>query len=85
MSEQHCVGFKVFPPSAFYPIRWIHWRYYFDPKHLTEAMALTNKSIAIHVWNNHSAKEKYKVGTQAAYGVIADQMCPFAYWSGEYF
>lgn len=86
MSEQHCLGFKVYPPSAFYPIRWADWKFYFNPARLDDALAKTNKSIAIHVWNNHSSKEKYRVGTLAAYGVIADQMCPKAYRStGAYF
>lgn len=86
MSEQHCLGFKVFPKSAFYPIKWTEWRHYFDPNHLEEAMTMTNKSIAIHVWNKHSAKEKFRVGTLAAYGVIADKRCPKAFRSeGEFF
>lgn len=86
MSEQHCLGFKVYPPSAFYPIRWPDWKLYFDPERLDVALTMTNKSVAIHVWNNMSSKYKYRVGTLAAYGVIADQMCPKAYRSaGEYF
>lgn len=49
-------------------------------------MEMTKESVAIHVWNKHSFKQKLKVGTKVAYGIIAEKNCPKVYSaSGEYF
>lgn len=86
MKRERCGGFKVYPPNAFYAIPWPKWSWFFDPKLTNKTLELTKDSIVIHVWNKHSINKKVKVGSNVAYGLIADTYCPNVYRScGEYF
>lgn len=86
MTSEQCLGFKVFPPRIFYAVPWPKWEYFFDVKQLHKTMEMTKESVAIHVWNKHSFKQKLRVGTKAAYGIIAERNCPKVYTeSGVYF
>ncbi|XP_031632385.1 lactosylceramide 4-alpha-galactosyltransferase-like [Contarinia nasturtii] len=86
MSPQKCLGFKVYAPNTFYAVPWPKWDLFFDVDKLNQTIEMTKNSIAIHVWNKHSSKRRLKVGTKAAYGLIAEKNCPKVYVSsGEYF
>jgi lactosylceramide 4-alpha-galactosyltransferase len=86
MDRARCHSFKVFPIEAFYAIRWPDFRYFFEEKYLNETMAAINQSIVVHVWNKHSRKLSVKVGSNVAYGLLAEEYCPKVYRaSGEFF
>lgn len=86
MTQENCLGFKVYPPNAFYAVPWPKWKLFFDADSLNKTLNMTKDSIAIHVWNKHSIKQKLKVGTKAAYGIIASKNCPRVYdAAGEFF
>lgn len=86
MTRERCQIFTVYPMETFFPYAWADWRKYFDPGASAEALRKTNNSHIIHVWNDVSKNVKVKVGSAAAYCVIAEQKCPQSYRaSGEYF
>lgn len=86
MTPENCLGFKVYPPNGFYAVPWPMWSMFFDVDKYNKTMEMTKDSIAIHVWNKHSKQRKLKVGTKAAYGVIAEKNCPKVYLStNDYF
>lgn len=86
MTREHCHGFKVYPPSGFYAIPWQNWHWFFDLNLSERTLDMTKDSIAIHVWNKHSIKERVKVGSRVAYGIAAERYCPKVYQScGKYF
>lgn len=86
MTYEKCHGFQVFPTNTFYAIHYSKWTYFFEEKYLNESMKMTENSLLIHVWNKMSSETKFKVGTQAAYGVYAEKLCPKVYSSTkEYF
>ena len=79
MTSSRCSGFKVFPPSAFYPIHYKNWMKYFDLDAKNETMKLIENSKAIHVWNKLSKWETIQVGSQVPYAIIAQKYCPEVY------
>lgn len=86
MTPERCLGFKVYPPSAFYAVPWPKWSLLFEPESMDKAMEMTKNSIVIHVWNKHSKEKLIKVGTKAAYAVAAAEHCSKIYYSvGDYF
>lgn len=86
MTPEKCLGFKVFSPKNFYAVPWPKWEYFFDVDKLNQTMDMIKDSMVIHAWNKHSIKQKFKVGTKAAYGLVAEKNCPKVYAStGEYF
>lgn len=86
MTREQCGGFKAYPPNEFYAVQWRHWQHFFDQKYTNATLELTKDSLVIHVWNKKSINEKVKVGSNAAYGIVASRHCPKVYQScGEYF
>lgn len=86
MTYDRCNGFTVYPPNEFYAIPWRKWSWFFKPEHLHQTLELTKNSLVVHVWNKHSIKSKVEVGSQVAYGIIAEKHCPKVYQScGEHF
>lgn len=86
MTRDRCFGFHVYSKEAFYAVRWLNWSHFFDEKHLDSTLLKTKDSIIIHVWNKHSKNRPVKVGSNVAYGKLAEQFCPKVYSScGEYF
>ncbi|GLG95321.1 Lactosylceramide 4-alpha-galactosyltransferase [Gryllus bimaculatus] len=55
MTPERCAGFRVLPPSAFFPVPWPQWRRYFQEQGAALTMAAINGSYVIHVWNRMSA------------------------------
>ncbi|XP_006572148.1 lactosylceramide 4-alpha-galactosyltransferase isoform X2 [Apis mellifera] len=76
MSTSRCQGFKVFPPSAFYPIHYDNWKVYFQTKNKNATMKILEKAMAIHVWNKLSSAEKVDVNSDVPYVNIARKHCP---------
>ena len=86
MTQEECLGFKVYSPKGFYAVPWPKWEMFFDPKKVNKTLEMTKDSIVIHVWNKHSIKRKLKVGSKVAYGLVAEKNCPLVYRScGDYF
>lgn len=83
MSKEKCKGFTVYPPSAFYPIPWRKWNYYFDEEHVKDVLNSLNDTIAIHVWNKHSVNKKIKIGSNVPYEILAKKFCPRTYAAVE--
>ncbi|KAF7405093.1 hypothetical protein HZH66_003999 [Vespula vulgaris] len=76
MSVSRCHGFKVFPPSAFYPIHYKKWKKYFEKEKSNSTMEILKQARAIHVWNNLSKSTKIHVNSNVPYIVIARKYCP---------
>ncbi|XP_017755212.1 PREDICTED: lactosylceramide 4-alpha-galactosyltransferase-like isoform X2 [Eufriesea mexicana] len=76
MTATRCHGFKVFPPSAFYPVHYYQWKVYFETKDKNATMKMLEKAMAIHVWNKLSKYEKVFVNSDVPYVVIARKHCP---------
>lgn len=86
MQPEICEGFKIFPPSTFYPIHYSNWRQYFDTNNLNQTMEIISKARAIHVWNKLSKSESVTIGSQVPYALIAKNYCPRVYsHCGVYF
>ncbi|XP_063240329.1 lactosylceramide 4-alpha-galactosyltransferase-like isoform X2 [Bacillus rossius redtenbacheri] len=79
MTPAKCGGFRVHPPSAFYPVSWSEWQLYFQEAGSDKTMARLRDSVAIHVWNKLSSKEGVRVGSRQPYGLIARRHCPRVY------
>ncbi|XP_001600253.1 lactosylceramide 4-alpha-galactosyltransferase isoform X1 [Nasonia vitripennis] len=79
MTSSRCSGFRVFPPSAFYPIFYKEWRRYFSAQDFNETMRLIQEARAIHVWNKLSATEVVRVGSKVPYAIVAQKHCPRVY------
>ncbi|KAF3426284.1 hypothetical protein E2986_07236 [Frieseomelitta varia] len=76
MTTSRCHGFKVFSPSAFYPIHYKKWKVYFKTKDRNKTMKIVEKAMAIHVWNKFSKSEKVNVNSDVPYVIIARNHCP---------
>lgn len=86
MTSKRCLGFKVYPLDAFYAVRWWNWEQFFKEEYSNDVLKLTNDSIIVHVWNKHSSNKSIKVGSKAAYAILAEKHCPRVYSSsGKYF
>ncbi|CAD7012810.1 unnamed protein product [Ceratitis capitata] len=86
MDTKRCMGFNIMPREAFYAIPWMNWEHFFEAQYLTETLELLKNSYVAHVWNKHSKKRHIKVGSNAAYGILAEKHCPKVYAAaGEYF
>ncbi|XP_035733681.1 lactosylceramide 4-alpha-galactosyltransferase-like [Vespa mandarinia] len=76
MSVSRCHGFKVFSPSAFYPIHYKKWTKYFEEKNINSTMEILKQARVIHVWNKLSKSKKIHVNSNVPYVVIARKYCP---------
>lgn len=76
MTTVRCQGFRVFSPSAFYPIHYEKWKMYFEMKDKTATMKKLEKAMIIHVWNKLSRSEPVDVNSDVPYAVIARRHCP---------
>lgn len=76
MSTGRCHGFKVYNPSAFYPVHYKQWKQYFEMKDSNETMKILNKAKVIHVWNKLSKDQQVKVDSNVPYALIARKFCP---------
>ncbi|XP_055375747.1 lactosylceramide 4-alpha-galactosyltransferase [Condylostylus longicornis] len=86
MTRSRCFNFNVFQNETFYAVPYTHWKYFFDSDYLERTLEMTKNSIAIHVWNRYSSDTPIIVGSNVAYGVIAEKFCPKVYKSsGKYF
>ncbi|XP_076248960.1 lactosylceramide 4-alpha-galactosyltransferase-like [Calliopsis andreniformis] len=76
MTTTRCQGFKVFPPSAFYPVHYKKWKMYFETTDKNVTMKMVEKAMAIHVWNKLSKSKEVRVDSDVPYAVIARKHCP---------
>ncbi|XP_076649313.1 lactosylceramide 4-alpha-galactosyltransferase-like [Halictus rubicundus] len=79
MTSVRCQGFKVFSPSAFYPIHYKKWRKYFETKDSNATMKILGKSMTIHVWNKLSKSKPIHVNSNVPYATIARKHCPLVF------
>ncbi|XP_055593862.1 lactosylceramide 4-alpha-galactosyltransferase-like [Uranotaenia lowii] len=86
MNRQRCGNITVYPPQAFYAINFDDYLQFFEERWLEQALATVNRSVVVHVWNKFSKDKKIRVGSQVAYGVLAERYCPLVYKaSGKFF
>ncbi|KAG7189715.1 hypothetical protein KM043_017383 [Ampulex compressa] len=76
MTTARCHGFRVFPPTAFYPVHYKKWRKYFDIKDRNATMKSLENSMVIHLWNKLSQAEQVDVDSDVPYAAIARKYCP---------
>ncbi|KZC04750.1 PREDICTED: lactosylceramide 4-alpha-galactosyltransferase-like [Dufourea novaeangliae] len=76
MTTTRCHGFKVFPPSAFYPVHYKKWEMYFETKDKNTTMKMLEKAMTIHVWNKLSRSRQIRVNSDVPYAVVAREHCP---------
>ncbi|KRT78932.1 hypothetical protein AMK59_8396 [Oryctes borbonicus] len=79
MVNKNCNGFKVYPPSYFYPIAWNKWKMYFQEENSDEVFKLSQFSYTIHVWNKLSFRERLPHSSNASYVWFARKFCPQVY------
>lgn len=81
-----CLGYTIYPFTAFYAIPYWRWKQLFDAKYMDEAMQTVNSSIVVHLWNYMSSGKKHKIGDTAAIEQLSKTNCPNVYGAcGEYF
>lgn len=86
MNRERCSGFQVYPKEAFYAISWPLWEHFFEAQYLEETLKQIDNSYIAHVWNKHSMQRRVKVGSNVAYGKLAERHCPKVYAAcGEFF
>lgn len=86
MTRERCHGFLVLKPSSVYAVDYTEWKDFFDERRTSHVLKVTNDSIAVHVWNKKSASKSIRVGSNIAYGLLANIYCPRVYGScGKYF
>ncbi|XP_057669342.1 lactosylceramide 4-alpha-galactosyltransferase-like [Diorhabda carinulata] len=76
MVDKDCGGFTVFTPTAFYPISYQTWYWYFDEYKLQSMILNTKDSYAIHTWNKFSANTKVLLNSGMPYFYYAKKYCP---------
>lgn len=75
-----CSVFSVFNHSILYPVFWWDWEDLFSPALGLDLVAcVTRNAYLIHVWNKQTSKAIVHVGTNQAYGILADEFCPDVY------
>jgi lactosylceramide 4-alpha-galactosyltransferase len=80
--------FHVLPQNAFYAISWQDYEYFFEETYVNATMTAIKDSILAHVWNKLSFNKKIRVGSNVAYGLLAEKYCRNIYrgeFIGEYF
>lgn len=81
MNLNRCHGFKVMPPSVFYPVYYKEWKRYFSTDKFNETMNAIENARVIHVWNKLSASEVVEVGSDVPYALVAEKYCPRVYYN----
>ena len=81
-----CQGFLILPSHTFYPIIWQEWQKYFNTRdvendHLLDDVASLKESVAIHMWNSLSSKEKVQKSLKGRqlFAQLASSQCPITY------
>lgn len=76
MVNKDCGGLTVFPPTAFYPIPYTSWYWYFNEYKLQSMIFNTKQSYAIHIWNKLSEHTKIPLNSDLPYLYYANKYCP---------
>ncbi|XP_034243570.1 lactosylceramide 4-alpha-galactosyltransferase-like isoform X2 [Thrips palmi] len=79
MTSEHCGGFTVHPPSAFYPVSFEAWEDYFNANKSEITMKMHTDSYTAHLSNKFSVRKNVIVGSRQPYALIAAQHCPEVY------
>ena len=76
----------ILPSHTFYPIIWQEWQKYFNTRdveneNLLYDTTVLNKSVAIHIWNKMSSKEKAQKSLKGRqlFTQLAFSQCPITY------
>lgn len=83
MTPEHCGGFSVHPPTAFYPVSFESWDDYFDESNSNTTLKKHVDSYVAHLSNKFSAKRPVKVGSKQPYALLAAKHCPQVYATCE--
>ena len=78
LTPDRCLGIKVFPKEAFYPLHWKEWRLLFDTTATEEVLARSEAAYAVHTWGRETRGVEVK-GEGEAYFVLAKRNCPVVY------
>ena len=81
-----CKGFLILPSHTFYPIIWQEWQKYFNTRqkeneNLWNETTVLKQSVAIHIWNKMSSKEKAQKSLKGRqlFTQLAFSQCPVTY------
>ena len=81
-----CNGFLILPSHTFYPIIWQEWQKYFNTRqkeneNLLNETTVLKQSVAIHIWNKMSSKEKAQKSLKGRqlFTQLAFSQCPISY------
>lgn len=80
MTLERCGGFKVFPPSTFFPIDYNNWAEFYDTNQsvVESTLKASQDSIAVHMWNKMSngIKVVKSKDAKSAFQIMAQKNCP---------
>jgi lactosylceramide 4-alpha-galactosyltransferase len=79
MTREECSGIAVLPPSVFYSIDYKSWELFFDESRSDEFLKKVEGSNGVHLSNKFSSHKKITVGSEEAYGLLAQKYCPGVY------
>lgn len=83
---EKCDIFTIYPPKYFYPVYYTQYKVLFKPMSAKRMDYLFQDSYNIHFWNRVSKTTVIEVGSNQAYGLLADKYCPGIYHNcGKYF
>lgn len=85
VNRDQCKGFRIYPPTQFYPLHGLESFRYFYPNATQEILQMhkTNMTVGFHFWNSRSQKRNFTLGNGDAYDVIAKQNCPLVHEAHE--
>ncbi|XP_054271817.1 lactosylceramide 4-alpha-galactosyltransferase-like [Macrosteles quadrilineatus] len=72
-----CDKFHLFPSTYFYHIHWTREEDFFNSTLGPDIVEdLKNHSYVVHMWNKISNSHVVKIGSNQAYGLLAEEFCP---------
>ena len=78
MTPHRCQGFRILPPTSFYPIHYFRWRNYFYKRgaRKKDRLHFDDHVIGAHVWNSLSSRYVVHKDSNQYYAQMARQSCP---------
>lgn len=77
--QEHCEGFKLYPPDTFYAINYRDRYLLLDERYLDEAMIRVSDSVGVHTWDSLTRDITLKKYGKSAMVMLAKKFCPLTY------